>query len=175
MCVALCALAAVTVFGGGALSRWQDFQGARAQVETGTFYPGITVDGVDVSGMTLDQALAAWEEKAQQSYQIANRAEIDGETWLLTPEEMGYRADYQQVLTSAYSQGRYGTFAQRQAQVEKRLGPSCNHVTYTVTTRRCWSGCLRSPPKCPSLRWRPPFPGLARRAALPSPRGRTGW
>lgn len=133
MCVALCALAAVTVFGGGALSRWQDFQGARAQVETGTFYPGITVDGVDVSSMTLDQALAAWEEKAQQSYQDCQlELEIDGETWLLTPEEMGYRADYQQVLTSAYSQGRYGTFAQRQAQVEKLSGAwSRNYVTHT--------------------------------------------
>ncbi len=123
LCVALCALAAVGVFGGGALSRWREFQVARAQVESGTFYPGITVDGVEVSAMTLDQALAAWEEKARQSYQDCQvELEIDGETWLLTPEEMGYTSDYRQVLTSAYAQGRYGTFAQRRDQVEKLAG-----------------------------------------------------
>ena len=123
ICVTVCALAAVVVFGGGALARWRGFLAQRAQVETSAFYPGITVDGVDVSAMTLSQALAAWGEKEAQAHLSCQvELEIDGDSWLITPDDMGYASDYAQVLTSAYSLGRYGTFSQRQAAVEKLSG-----------------------------------------------------
>lgn len=123
ICVTVCALAAVVVFGGGALARWQSFRAQRAQVERGTFYPGVTVDGVDVSAMTLNDALAAWGEKEAQAHLSCQvQLQIDNETWLITPDDMGYASDYTQVLTSAYSLGRYGTFSQRLAAVEKLGG-----------------------------------------------------
>ena len=45
---------------------YRQFQNVSRQVATGTLYPGISVNGVDVGGMTLEEATAALETNTQQ-------------------------------------------------------------------------------------------------------------
>lgn len=104
--------------------QYGQFQAACALVDTGVFYEGITVDGKNMAGMTLVQALKTWgtaDQKAKDAYAID--VVIDsGQTYHITPESAGYTSDYADILKSAWSVGRYGTLSQRKEAIERTAG-----------------------------------------------------
>ena len=97
------------------------FRTMRNAVAKDTFYSGITVDGVDVSKMTLDQALHNWSSN-DLSASEGITIDIEGHTYHITPEEIEYSDNYKTVLKSAYAVGRFGTLESRYGEVAKASG-----------------------------------------------------
>lgn len=94
--------------------RTQEYQALaemKAAVSSETFFTGTTVDGVDLTGMTLEQALEYWQSQVEPSYRQAAVVLDDGTT--ITAEQLGYTSNYAEVLTTAWNSGRSGSLVQR--------------------------------------------------------------
>ena len=105
-----------------------EFLEMREAVDRQTFYDGTTVEGVDVSKMTLANALDYWRERVEPRY--ANRAVTLDDGTTVTAGQLGYTSDYEAVLNAAWSAGRSGTLERRYQMVSYR---SENPVSYAVT------------------------------------------
>ena len=98
---------------------YRQFQDVSRQVATGTLYPGIRVNGVDVGGMTLDEALAALETNTQQQGEAFAIGIAYGERkWRITSQEVPLRFDTQEVLDRAFALGRRGSLRDRYAEIQ---------------------------------------------------------
>lgn len=114
--------AAVVVFGANLFGYLKYLSMARA-VGTDHFYEGVTVDGEDVSGYTLEGALAAFgekDEKKRAGHSVI--LTIEDESYTISPETLNYQSDYEAILKSAWSVGRYGTLSQRFEEVSRVSG-----------------------------------------------------
>ena len=69
--------------------------------------PGVTIDGVDVGGMTLQQAERAVEQtEAQGGGEFAVTVDINGSMWLIDSSQVPLTRDTAAVLNAAWSYGR---------------------------------------------------------------------
>lgn len=116
-----------------ALMLWQgtqyaNFRVMQQAVSRQSYYPGTTIEGVDVSGMTYEAAMEYWESQIEPRY--ANRTVTldSGET--ITAAELGYTSDYATVLSNAWSAGRSGSLEERYQAIASRVETP---VAYTVT------------------------------------------
>ena len=91
--------------------QYGEFLMMREVVDKQTFYEGTTVDGVDVSKMTLSNALDYWRDRVEARNALCTVTLEDGTT--VTAAELGYASDYESVLTTAWSLGRSGTLEER--------------------------------------------------------------
>lgn len=91
--------------------RYGEFLRMREVVDKQTFYEGTTVEGVDVSKMTLSNALDYWRDRVEA--RNAGRAVVLDDGTTITAGELGYASDYESVLTTAWSLGRSGTLEER--------------------------------------------------------------
>lgn len=85
-------------------------------VEVDTFYPGITIDGVDVGGRTYDDVLAemlAREEPMKESMFITLTCGV--EELELTAEDLGVSFNTEEVVQQAWNVNRTGTLQERYA------------------------------------------------------------
>ena len=115
--IPLLILAVLAALGGG-LYGWRRMMERRVHIDT--FYPGVTVDQRDLSGLTLDQALAQWDKEDQAAAQAMTLTLILGERrWTVDAQDMGYSSDSRQVLERAYALGRQGGLASRYRQVRQ--------------------------------------------------------
>lgn len=97
-----------------ALNRQASFQMMRATVERDTFYPGVTINGTDVSSVTLNDAMAKFAENDQNQRNHYRVTLVSGDQkWELKAEDMGYQNNYREMLSSAWAVGRYGTIEER--------------------------------------------------------------
>ena len=104
-----------------------EFVQMKAVVSQQTFYAGTTVDGVDVSSMTLQEALDYWNTEIEPGYRQV--AAVLNEGAQVTAEQMGYSSDYQTVLASAWNAGRQGSLVERYNRITLHMdAPS----SYTV-------------------------------------------
>lgn len=76
---------------GWRFAEYKGFQSMRAAVEVDTFFDGTTVEGIDVSQMTLEQALAHWEENVESAYSGRFVTLSDGRR--VTAAEVGYSSN----------------------------------------------------------------------------------
>lgn len=111
-------------------TQYQTFLTMKAAVDRATFYEGITVEGVNVENMTLDEAIEHWRNGIEPGYSqrkvtLSNGAEF-------TAEELGYSSDYASVLTAAWGAGRSGSLADRYQALEFRKNQP---ASYNVTRR----------------------------------------
>ena len=83
----------------------------KAVLSRQTFYQGTTVEGVDVSDMTLQQALDYWDKQIEPTYRQAAVVMDDGTR--ITALELGYTSNYEDVLAGAWNSGRTGSLRQR--------------------------------------------------------------
>jgi lipoprotein-anchoring transpeptidase ErfK/SrfK len=65
--------------------------------------PGIRIDGVDVGGMTRDEAIRAVEESAGALLRSDLEVRAAGSTWTVTPEDLGTKAEVQGAVEEAFS------------------------------------------------------------------------
>ena len=76
-------------------------------------YPGVSVGGIDISGMTQTKAAAVLS--SELNYTEAGRIVLTDQnnTWATSPGQMGLFLDPQTAAQQAYQVGRTGTFSQR--------------------------------------------------------------
>ncbi len=83
--------------GGYQAVRYRAFAEMKSAVQRETFYEGTTVEGIDVSSMTLAQAMEYWQENIEPAYSQRKVTLSNGASF--TAEELGYTSDYATVLS----------------------------------------------------------------------------
>lgn len=89
-------------------------------IEYNSVIQGVSVGGVDISGMTEEQAREATanlDEELMGGTQL--RFDIGGERTTLEALSIGLTTDYEDVITQAIGFGRTGDFAQRSQDIEQ--------------------------------------------------------
>ena len=122
-------------FGAVAVKQYQAHQHylhMRQVVEDQRFYEGTTVDGYDLSGMTLEEAQAFFENSVEPQYRNRSVRLTTGE--MLTAEQLGYSSNYHSVLRAAWSAGRNGTLQERYDAI---MAGDIAATTHTVTRAYC--------------------------------------
>ena len=105
--------------------RYIAFAEMKNAVNRQTFYAGTTVEGVDVSNMTLDQAIEYWKTNIEPGYENRTVTLSNGQTY--TAQSFGYSSDYQTVLANAYSAGRSGSLVERYQALSTRVDQPANY------------------------------------------------
>ena len=112
---------------------YAEFTQMKAVVAKQTFYAGTTVEGVDVSDMTLPQALEHWNNEIEPGYRQV--AAVLNEGAQVTAEQMGYTSDYETVLSSAWNAGRQGSLVERYNRIALHMeSPSSYTVNRSMYT-----------------------------------------
>ena len=75
-------------------------------------YPGVQVMGVDLSGMTRDEAKAALEESASTYSPPPIALRYGDQLWQLSPQDLGVTVSIDDSLNRAFARGRNGDFAE---------------------------------------------------------------
>lgn len=84
---------------------------AYAAEHDGRMLPGVTVAGVDLSGMTPEQAVAALEEVTAAELDRTVTLRWEGHQWTTTPRELGATTDAEGVVTDALQASQAPTLA----------------------------------------------------------------
>ena len=105
-------------FGAWRVSEYKEIQMMKAVVSNQTFYDGTYIEGMDVSSMTLEDALAYWEGNIEAPRRQTAVVLNDGTR--ITAEQMGYSSDYAQVLTGAWNAGRTGSLVERYERITQQ-------------------------------------------------------
>ncbi len=84
-----------------------------AQLENKTYFDGITIQGVDVSGKTMEQARGALQAAISQELSTIHLS-MSEETgsWAFTSADMNISSNVEDVLLEAMAFGRTGTFSE---------------------------------------------------------------
>ena len=98
---------------------------------TDTFFDGITVQGVDISGMTMEEAtaaVAAVEATARPTIQLTMT--YNGQNYVYDTDRFAFTYDTAQILEQAYAIGRTGTSEECYDAVQDLKE---NPVSYSIT------------------------------------------
>ncbi len=98
---------------------------------TDTFFDGITVQGVDISGMTMEEATAAVtavEASARPTIQLTMT--YNGQNYVYDTDRFAFTYDTAQILEQAYAIGRTGTSEECYDAVQDLKE---NPVSYSIT------------------------------------------
>lgn len=127
-------LVVIGLYVGDRLGDYRGFLQKRALVDRQTFYPGLTIDGVDVSDLDFQTAQAHFQALDQQ-HESAYFVELTfgNQRWMLEEDAFGYRSDYRQILESAWAVGRYGSFEERFTAASRAAGEWSRNYTITRT------------------------------------------
>ncbi len=87
---------------------------AQRVVEFGTVMQGVKVGGIDISGMTRDEALAATATLSDKLLGDVNiNIDVNGELMPFTAQDFALFTDYETVIEQAIAYGRTGSFDER--------------------------------------------------------------
>jgi len=86
---------------------------AIAILRSNTFYDGIYVENIDVSGMSRAEARKLIEHETARLYNKNLVLTYYGSVWTVNPNEISFKADIDEALDRAYSLGRRGNFLKR--------------------------------------------------------------
>ena len=115
-----CVLVVVGMYAGDRLNDYREFRSKRALIDRKTFYPGLTIDGVDVSDMDYQTALShfqALDEQQRSAYYV--ELTYGDQNWTLESDAFGYQSDAKKIVDGAWAVGRYGSFDERYIQVSR--------------------------------------------------------
>ena len=122
-------------------TQYQTFLTMKTAVDRATFYEGTYVEGVDVSQMTLQQAMEHWQTAVEPSYSQRTVTLSNGAKF--TAEELGYSSDYALVLANAWNAGRGGSLVERYEALSQRRAQTANYnVTRTPYTQEAVQNCV---------------------------------
>lgn len=80
---------------------------------------GVTVNGVDISGMSREEAVNATKDVPQEVLNSINISfSVDGEEHNYTAEELGVSTDYHEVIDQALTFGNTGTLEERKEAIK---------------------------------------------------------
>ena len=127
------------VLGGLLVYRHNAFCEMKRVVEAQTFYDGTTVEGIDLSGKTLNAARNHWASKIEPKY-ASRVVNIDG-AGPVTAVDLGYQSDFEAILYSAWSAGRRGSLEERyRSAVSGRYAPLAWQVHRSLWTEATMDG-----------------------------------
>jgi lipoprotein-anchoring transpeptidase ErfK/SrfK len=95
--VGAAAFIVVLVLGGMAFAAYRYEQGQSDRI-----LPGVTISGVQVGGMTREQAMAAVQQEASQHLGASIRVTAEGRTWSVTSEQLGRHVNVSKAIESAF-------------------------------------------------------------------------
>lgn len=116
----VCMLFYAYIFAQEQIMAYRDFQRIVGIVSGETFYPGVVVDGVDLGGKTMEEALAllsSHETASVQGFEVFLTA--DGKTWRLSSDEIPLSWNTETILQQAYALGRGGSLEDRYAAIQR--------------------------------------------------------
>jgi len=100
------------------MAAYEAYAAIRQAVGQDTFFEGVTIDGQDLSGMSMAQAQALIDEnKAQTSGSFSLIVASGEKRWRITSGEVPMTFDAQTVLERAWNVGRTGTLEERYSQI----------------------------------------------------------
>lgn len=123
-------IVALGVWANTQMRSYEAFMLMRSAVAGQTFYKGISVDGVSLEGMTMNEAmekLARNDEQESSDFNVVI-ASTD-KMWRLTTNEVPLHRNTEATLKQAYSIGRYGTLEERYEAVRELRSKPVNLET----------------------------------------------
>lgn len=101
------------------MAAYENYAAISQAVNKDTFFPGVTVDGIDLGGMTMEEAQALFGGRKQQSSEAFSLVvEAGDKRWRITSQEVPLTHDADSVLRKAYAVGRAGSLEERYAQIQ---------------------------------------------------------
>lgn len=95
-----------------------------------TFFPGVTVDGIDLGGMTRDEAHAFFADRQMQTASAFSLVVASGEKrWRITSQEVPVTFNADTILEQAYNVGHTGTLEQRASEIQRARDEGVVFVT----------------------------------------------
>lgn len=126
--VAICLLAV-----GFQLYSYAVFIKMRDAVATESFFADTSIDGIDVSRMTMESALTYWEEQVEPAYAGRTVALSSGHS--VTAAELGYTSDYREVISAVWQSQTTGRLEDRYKSLKQySVSGAGYHVTRTLYT-----------------------------------------
>jgi len=107
------------------VEEYKELSAMKEVVSRQTFYEGTSVDGINLSQMTLQQALDYFNTQVEPAYRQTAVVLDDGTR--ITAEQMGYSSNYADVLTGAWSAGRTGSLVERYKRIQHTMRTSSAH------------------------------------------------
>jgi L,D-transpeptidase catalytic domain/Putative peptidoglycan binding domain len=102
------ALGSVLLLGGGAYAAYR-YDAATAD----RLMPGVTIGGIDVGEITRSEAVAALSERSEADLGRQIEVQAGGETWQVTPAELGATASVEPLIDQALAVGEGYSWPER--------------------------------------------------------------
>ena len=129
------ALCAALWIGGAKLYRdWMAAYEAYAAISKmaaqDTYFPGVTVDGIDLGGMTREEAGALFAKRQTQTAAEFSLVVASGEKrWRITSQEVPVSFNADAILEQAYHVGHIGTLERRVSEIQRARDEGVRFVT----------------------------------------------
>lgn len=94
-------------------SRIESFEAATALVNTDRIFPGVSIDGIDVGGMTCEEAEAALGKSSVDTSSVNLHVQADAYSYDITGADVPLYRNISEVVQIAYAAGRGNTTAIR--------------------------------------------------------------
>ena len=112
------------------MAAYESYAAISKAVSQETYFPGVTVDGVDLGGMTREEAQAMFDDRQTQTASEFSLIVAAGEKrWRITSQEVPVTFNAQTVLEQAYNVGHTGTLEERYAQIQQAQREGMHYVT----------------------------------------------
>ncbi|MBQ8159696.1 MAG: VanW family protein [Clostridia bacterium] len=90
--------------------RLRDYRQTRESVRENVFYPGVSVDGISLGGLTMEEARRQVEAvSAGIGSPFALNVQVAGKTWTVSSDMVPMQRNVEDVLLKAYALGRQNT------------------------------------------------------------------
>lgn len=132
--IALClaALGWAWVQADAQIDRYATFSQMRDTVSGNRFFGPVSIDGISITGMTMDEARAAVDQPMQRqadAFEVILTAE--GERWRIASDSIPMQWDTETLLQKAYRIGRVGTLQERYREITSLAEPIVLTSTFT--------------------------------------------
>ncbi len=122
---------------------YESYKAMLQDINRDTFFPGVTVDGMDMSDMTLDQARALYTNRQQEQSDAFSLVVASGShRWRITSDQVPMTFNAQKVLERAYAVGRVGTLEDRLADIQRVAQEGASFETGFVYDRSVVRGLV---------------------------------
>ena len=123
------------------MAAYESYAAIRQTVSSDLFFPGVTIDGADLGGMSMEEARALLSGKQAQTAEAFSLVVAAGEKrWRITSQEVPMTFDAQTVLERAFAVGRTGTLEERYAQIQSAAHNGVHFTTGFTYDRSAIAG-----------------------------------
>ena len=112
------------------MAAYESYAAISQVVAQNTYFAGVTVDGMDLGGMTREEAQTLFADKKAQTASEFSLIVASGEKrWRITSSEVPVSFNADTILAQAYNVGRVGTLEERYAQIQQAQQEGMRYVT----------------------------------------------